>query len=396
LTEKKKNEEYLIVAKKQAEAAQEAEKHFLAKMSHEIRTPLNAILGMTSLLSETKISSEQEEYLGILQSSANILQKLISDILDLAKVTARQMEVTKSSFNLYTLTTSLHKSFSFKLKEKGLDFIFNFDNRINLEVISDELLINQILINLLSNASKFTAEGFIKLETRLLKKSEDNYEVEFIVEDTGIGIPEQNLESIFENFKQANENISKEFGGTGLGLAIVKQIIEILGGKISVKSKLGKGSTFSVILPFKINKDYQSNIPARTGIFKDNFSQLKILIAEDNPMNQKYISRLMEKWDIDFKIGVDGGIAWEMAQKENYDIILMDIQMPVMNGYEVTEHIRTIDNPNKETYIVALTASALKEHKMEAIEKGMDGFLSKPFQPNQLKEVLENFIEEKT
>ncbi|MDX1700568.1 MAG: ATP-binding protein, partial [Melioribacteraceae bacterium] len=361
-------------------------------MSHEIRTPLNAIVGMSHLLSETRVTSEQEEYLEILKASADLLQNLISDILDLSKITAGQVEVVVKPFNLRKSISSLEKTFLHKLTGKPVTLKLNYDPNMPDNVIGDELLINQILLNLLSNATKFTSKGYITFAIDLLEKNGENHLVQFSVSDTGIGIKKEKLKQIFENFKQADENISRQYGGTGLGLAIVNQLVNLLGGTIQVSSEPGKGSSFTVKLPLKGSKEQHKTSEATQALSFPEISSLKILVAEDNIMNRKYVGRLLSKWQIAHDMAKDGEEAYQLIEKNPYDLILMDIQMPKMNGYQLTKAIRRLENnPNKDIPIIALTASALTEHKQEADSAGMNDFVSKPFHPHQLKEKLKKY-----
>ncbi len=391
VTERKIFEKSLIEARKKAEAAQEAEKQFLAKMSHEIRTPLNAVLGMTYLLKETPLTSEQNEYIDILQSSGDILHNLISDILDVSKINAGEANVVKAPFDVYTLCKSLVDSFKFQLKEKGLTISLLFDRDLPAKIMGDKMLLNQILINLLSNASKFTHEGSIELsvsQTVLNNKPA----LRFKVSDTGIGIPDDKMDAIFKSFVQAGKETSRIYGGTGLGLTIVKQLTELQQGVVHIKSNVNEGTVFTVDIPYDTIDAHKNTDPV--GIKEQSgLENISILIAEDNVMNQKFITRLLEQWQIRFDIANNGREAVELAKQAPYDIILMDIQMPEMDGYAATYRIRSDNsNPNQNTPIIALTASALKEYRDDALKAGMNDFVGKPFKPSNLRRVLSSII----
>ncbi|MFK7935390.1 MAG: response regulator [Saprospiraceae bacterium] len=394
LTERKRLEQQLLEAKRVAEAAQEAEKQFLAKMSHEIRTPLNAIIGMAHLLYDTKPTEEQREFLSILRSSSNILQSLISDILDFSKIQAGEIQVHAQEFDLIGLVKSLQKTFQLKLKEQPIEVVAQIDPRLNNLVVGDKLLLNQILMNLMGNAAKFTHQGAIGIVIEVQNETEQAVELLFKVFDTGIGIPPEKQDLIFQDFKQADENTRHRYGGTGLGLAIVRDLVELQKGQIHVISAEGTGTTFKFKLTYPKGSSNIDIIPERNILSESlaNLSQCGILVAEDNYMNRKYISNLLQKWQLPFQMAVNGREAVEMASMQKFDLVFMDISMPEMNGYEATISIRNTKNPNQETPIIALTASALLSKKDEALEIGMTEYLSKPFQPRTLLKVIQRYL----
>lgn len=390
ITHQKKLQNDLELARQKAEAAQEAEKQFLANMSHEIRTPLNAIIGMSHLLHDTHPTTEQKEYLSILKNSAEMLRMLISDVLDISKIRSGKLEIQQKEFDVIGMVRSLAKSVQLRLQDKPISITTAFDERIENTLIGDDLLLNQILTNLIGNAEKFTSKGTISIAVKLKAIVSEHYLLEFRVSDTGIGIPEDKQDLIFQTFRQVDGDIKRKFGGTGLGLSITKQLVELQGGSIEVQSKLGEGSTFIVSLPYKnsgnrvIAKEY--NIP--------NFDKIqsigkKILIVEDNFMNRKYISTLLTKWGLEFSMAHDGKEGVEAAKQQKFDLVFMDIQMPIMDGYEATIAIRNSTNPNVDTCIIALTASAMLSQKDKAFQAGMTDYLSKPFTPEQLMEKLQ-------
>lgn len=392
ITSRKKLEEELIRSKKIAEDAQEAEKQFLARMSHEIRTPLNAIIGMVHLLYDTKPNPEQKDYLNTLRTSADILLRLISYILDISKIEAGEIVINEKEFDLVGLLSSMQKTFGLRI-DKGVNVTLEIDSSIQNMMIGDDLLLNQILLNLLGNALKFTEKGEVKIEVKQLSKRLDECFIEFRISDTGIGIAEKYLKLIFENFKQADQPAKISAAGTGLGLAICKQLVEMQGGNIRVESKLGVGTTFIFTLSYFDSG--KKAVIETTELRLPNFALKEdqiVLVVEDNYMNRKYLTTLLRKWNIKYDVAVDGGEGWKMAQEKKYSIILMDISMPVMDGYQATIKIRNQRNKNKNTPIIALTASAILSQKNKAIEMGMDDFLPKPFQPNQLMVIIEKFL----
>ncbi len=391
ITERNRLKVELEKAKSLAEKAQQAEAHFLASMSHEIRTPLNAIVGMSHLLQDAKLNSDEKEYLEILKSSSNVLQKLISDVLDISKIDAGKLEIHNKPFDLEKLVLNLKRTFQVKLDSKPVSVISHQNFELDHLVLGDELLLNQILLNLIGNAEKFTEKGFITIDLELLERKKESLSIKFLVKDTGVGIARDQLSKIFEQFKQAHAEIRKDYGGTGLGLAITKKLIDLLGSEIFVESEIGKGTSFSFILDFGTT-DIKTNEIEKYYSEELKFAEIdgRVLIVEDNPMNQKYITRLLEKWGLQYHVSNNGEEAVEICQREKFAIIFMDLQMPIMNGYEATNEIREKENLNQETPIVALTASTLLSKKQMALDAGMSDFLSKPFNPKQLSETLLN------
>lgn len=389
ITERKKAEQELISAKQAAEQAQLAEQQFLANMSHEIRTPMNAVIGMTHLLYETNPTESQKEYLDSLRFSADSLMGIISNILDLSKIEANELEFEQRTFNLLELLKSLQQTFQFKVREKPISVVLDVDPKIKNHLIGDSVRLNQILTNLLGNASKFTNKGTIGVKAKLAVATGGQYIIQFQVHDTGIGIEEDNINKIFENFKQADVKITRKFGGTGLGLTIVKQLVELQGGSIEVESTKDKGSVFTIILPFKDSGVLQTEVSIKEDsehLISEALKKINLLVVEDNPMNQKLIIKILELWDCPFEIASNGYVAIEKSKEKKFDVILMDIHMPDIDGCETTQKIRAnAENPNQDTTIIALTAAALLDEKNRALEAGMDDFLTKPFSPKQLK-----------
>ncbi|MEM9819543.1 MAG: PAS domain S-box protein [Bacteroidota bacterium] len=396
ITERKKAEEELIAAKQAAEQAQHAEQQFLTNMSHEIRTPMNAVIGMTHLLYETKPNESQKEYLDSLLFSADSLMGIINNILDLSKIEAGELEFEKRMFNLQELMKGLQQTFQFKVRDKAVSVVMEIDPKIENHLLGDAVRLNQILTNLLGNASKFTSKGTIGIKAKLMVDSHQQYIIQFQVHDTGIGIDQKSLGLIFQNFKQADIDITRKFGGTGLGLAIVKQLVELQGGSIEVNSEKGKGSVFSVVLPFENAQVKLSEVEIREVPAKAENALLKsrsILVVEDNFMNQKLIRKIMDLWDCQYEIAGNGLEALERSKDKKFDLILMDIHMPEMDGCETTVAIRKdSSHANHESPIIALTAAALLDEKNRALESGMNDFLTKPFSPKQLHKMIVKWI----
>ena len=398
LTAQKELQYDLEAAKKSAIKAQQAEKQFLAGMSHEIRTPLNAIIGMSHLLKETKLDEVQSEYLELLFGSANILMHLISDILDISKIDAGAIDLQQKPFDLQSLGQKLIDTFKVKNQQKEVDFNFNFDSKINRMVKGDPQLLNQVLINLLGNADKFTSQGSVELKFQLSVENDLEYVVDFEVKDTGIGIKKERLAAIFEQFKQADTDTRNEFGGTGLGLTISQRLVNLMGGQLAVTSEIGVGSTFFFTLPFEKGTVINSNMgePQKQIQQIIDFSPFNILVVEDNEVNLKYISALLKKWGLPFTIARNGQEGVQEYRNHSFDIIFMDLQMPVMTGFEATRLIRSENSKKSKLPIIALTASTFLSKKQMAMNEGMTDFLSKPFTPDQLFKIILKYLKLET
>ncbi len=395
ITERKNLEDRLKLARQTAVQAQQAEKQFLASMSHEIRTPLNAIIGMTHMLSDTVLDETQQDYLEVLSSSASILKNLISDILDISKIDAGKLEVNPKVINLKAETHKLINIFKAKTRESKAEFKLDFDDRISHLVHCDQQLLNQVLINLLGNSEKFTKDGTITLRISLKASDTTRYIILFEVVDTGIGMSPLELEKIFVQFVQANVEIRKNYGGTGLGLTICKRLVELMGGYIDVSSQQGVGTNFYFTLNLEISeKEADLEIMEGASVLSKMIdSNLDILIAEDNEMNIKYIDSLLKKWNINHEIAYDGRQAVEKYKAAKFDIVLMDLNMPEMDGFEATRQIREMEGVHSKIPIVALTASTFLSKKHLALQAGMTDFLSKPFTPEQLAEVISKYTD---
>ncbi len=373
------------------EKSTQAKSEFLATMSHEIRTPMNAIMGMTHLLQKDNPRKEQKEALSILDFSGNTLLSLIDDVLDFSKIEAGRLEFENTEFELDKLIGTITESFKVMAKNKNIELKNCLEDDIQNVLIGDPARLTQILNNLLSNALKFTEKGKIELNIKELNNWKDKIELEFSVLDTGIGIPKDRMNTIFDSFTQASGNTKRLYGGTGLGLTISKQLTELQGGKLWVDSEEDKGSTFYVEMTF--GKGEGDSILARgevvTPAQQESLKGKKVLLAEDNVVNQKVMRRFLERWDVKMMIVNDGKEAVEAIKKEQFDIILMDLQMPKMDGYEATHAIRSLPDPNKRNIpIIALTAAALKEVKEKVFACGMNDFVTKPFNPIELQQKL--------
>ncbi len=393
ITERKIAESKIIQAKKDAENAQEAEKQFLANMSHEIRTPLNAVIGMTSLLIDTDPTEEQLDYLKTLNTSANFLLKLISDVLDISKIQAGKIDSRISVFDLHNFFHTIHQTFLNKVANSNINVVSNINSNVPRLVKTDEVLLMQILNNLMSNAEKFTEKGKIGFYVSVENSSSQKQMLSVEVYDTGMGISADRLDFIFRKFTQLKDKNRADKRGTGLGLAITKELVELLGGEIAVESELNKGTKFKFKIPIESVAESAhvrqgTSISVASNVSKTNFENCLILVVEDNPINQKYIKRVLEKNSINFEFANNGKEAVAKCRSKKYDLVFMDIQMPIMDGLEACAILRSEENLNQQTCIIALTASALREDKHMALDAGMNAFLTKPFTPKKLLEIL--------
>jgi len=369
-----------VIAEESSRLAQQtvaAKQQFLSTMSHEIRTPLNSILGFTNVLLKTDLGDKQKEFLHAIKTSGDSLIFLINDILDLAKVNAGKMTFEKQPFQISKSITIIQNSFDLKIKEKNLEIINEYDNRIPALLVGDSIRLNQIFLNLMSNAVKFTHKGKITISVKLLNEDKDTATIEFAVTDTGIGIAENKIDSIFNAFEQAETGISNSYGGSGLGLAIVKQLVESQGGSISLKSKIGEGSKFSFILTFeKTNANAISETELDVIKLDYEIKNLRVLVAEDVTLNQLLIQMILSNFGFEHEVVANGKIAIEKLQTNTYDIILMDLNMPEMNGFEATEYIR--NTMKSKIPIIALTADVTITDLTKCKESGIDDYISKP------------------
>ncbi len=392
ISDRKELENQLIAATEKAREAVKSEERFLANMSHEIRTPMNGIIGMVNLLAQTNLSDEQKEYAGWIKDSSEILLTIINDILDISKINAGQMAFEKTPFSIYDVLRNLSLSMELKAKEKNIGFHTHMDLSVPQKVLGDPVRLFQILLNLAGNAVKFTETGEVSININKIKEDAENIFIEFTVKDTGIGINPEKLPGLFEPFVQATADTTRKYGGTGLGLSISKRLVEMQGGTIQAESELGKGSEFSFILAYK--KYFPSakqpvSAPQKDLIDSRDISGVRVLLAEDNRISQRVGIKTMSKWGVTVDIAENGRQAYEMAAANNYDLILMDVQMPEMDGVEATKLIRTtLSPPASNVSIVAMTASVIRLDKEKCQELGMDDYISKPFKPEELYSMI--------
>ena len=380
-----------------AEKSSQAKSEFLSTMSHEIRTPLNAVIGMSNLLLMSNPRHDQKENLEILKFSASNLLAIVNDVLDFNKIESGKVVFENISFNLNELMQSICGGQKIKAEEKGLLFKLDVDTCLQSKILfGDPTRITQIIFNLVSNAIKFTREGNIWVKVNCVEDRHNIITVNFLVKDTGIGIEKANLDTIFEPFAQESITTTRQYGGTGLGLAIIKRLLELQGLKMHVSSKTGEGSEFSFNMEFTVSTEVVVPRVENQPLFQsaDNLSALRVLIAEDNVVNVMLMKKLFSKWSMVPTIAENGERAVELVQYGNFDIILMDLQMPVLNGFDAAIEIRKMTDPKKANVpIIALTASALFDIRERVFSSGMNDYVSKPFKPDELLEKITHLVE---
>lgn len=386
ITEVKRTEEALIKAKEEALQLAKAKQMFLSTMSHEMRTPMNAVIGITHLLQQENPQPNQIENLKTLRFAAENLLVIINDILDFSKIEAGKITFDSSPFNIHELIVGIKKSFDYQANAKGIELSYLIDPLIPPVLLGDSVRLGQVITNLVGNAIKFTEEGSVTLLLTCQNKTEENISIEFAVSDTGIGIATEQLEHIFDSFTQASSDTTRRFGGTGLGLAITRRLLQLQHSDIIVTSELGTGSVFSFKLSFKVYHQDESDTNKPRTETEIPLDGLQILLVEDNEVNRMIAIKFLSRWGIQTDSAENGIIGVEKAQQKKYDIILMDLQMPEMDGITATQHIRqNVACPNQQTPIIALSAASIDEIAEQVQSSAMNDYISKPFNPKDLR-----------
>ena len=386
ITERKKFEAELLKAKELAEASEMAKEKFLANMSHEIRTPMNAIYGLANILKDKDLSKEDLESVLAINHSADNLIRIINDILDFSKIESGNVQLEQASFNLKDVISGVQQTLNLEAAEKQVILNTIIEPQVPEVFIGDEGRLRQILLNLINNAIKFTEEGRVDTRVSVKQQTPSSCTLLFKVQDTGIGIPEKKLKSIFRSFTQASDETSRKYGGTGLGLTIAKELIELQSGAIDVHSVEGEGSTFTFSIKFALDTNLQAAKPEEVEQYTyRELTAYRFLMAEDNPMNQLLARKVFAKWNCSIDFANNGKLAIAKLSEKEYDLVLMDLQMPEMDGYQATKYIRKeLTGSVSDIPIIAITAHALSGESEKCISIGMNDYISKPFDQQEL------------
>jgi signal transduction histidine kinase len=394
--ERKDAEAKLFKEKKIEEEATHAKIQFLSTMSHEIRTPLNAIINTINLLITEDPRHDQLDDMNVLKFSAENLLKLINEILDYSKIDADKIEFEEIDFNIRKLISGIKQSLQYGMVKNGTTLDCYIEEKVPVFIVGDSVRLAQIFFNLVGNALKFTEKGKVTLTAEVSQEMEDKIELKFIISDTGIGIPQDKQKDIFEAFTQATTSTTRKYGGTGLGLAITRMLIEKQGGRIELDSKPKEGSTFSVYLTFK--RSTRALAEEMQGLAQiHSLEGINVLVVEDNEINQNIVTRLLKKWNAVTDTAENGKIAVQKVMENQYQLVLMDLHMPEMNGYDAARQIRGMEGDYYKTLpILAVTASAFAEDRKKICASGMNGYVIKPFHPVELNSKISHFLSHKS
>ncbi|MCK5237127.1 MAG: response regulator, partial [Deltaproteobacteria bacterium] len=387
ITERKEIDQALIEAKDAAEDANKAKSDFLATISHEIRTPIAAVNGVADLFKETKLDAKQKKYVNVIESASELLLNLINNVLDISKMESGKLELDYAEFNLKEVTEKMASVLSIKAEEKGLLLVEHIDDDVPLSLVGDSVRLKEALLNLLGNAVKFTEKGSVELLVSLVSEEPgESVLLRFEIKDTGVGISRDKQSMVFEKFSQADTSTTRRYGGTGLGLAITKDLVKLMGGDISVKSKVGEGSSFIFTAKFNLRSINDKSYDPKEGDLIDE-RPLKVLIVEDSAHIVFILQAFLSNTNYELSFAEDGKRGLDKFKEGSFDIILMDMEMPAMDGYTATKLIRELekkDNKKDHVPIVAITAHALSEFKEKSMSAGCDAHLAKPIKKNEL------------
>jgi signal transduction histidine kinase len=380
----------LIQAGNDSEKANKAKSTFLSNMSHELRTPLNGIIGATNLLMHEPASPSQKRYYEVLQHTSDHMLNLINQILDFSKINENKINLDRNVFNMQHMVNKLCRVLQTQNNDEFVQFVFTIDERLNKEVVSDDLRLKQILLNLLSNAVKFTKEGTISLAASVLQEVGNKMRIKFTVTDTGVGISEVQLKKIFDSFEQADSSTTRIFGGTGLGLSISKELVYLFGATLDVQSKVGEGSTFSFEIEVEKNEVKSDLDSSKVSVTLKTLDGLRILVAEDNKVNMLVLLTFLKKWNVTYTEAVNGLVALEKYKQQSFDLILMDLEMPEMDGYTAVSELRKKDT---KIPIIAFTAALYDNMGEDLQSKGFTDYMHKPFNPKDLHKKIAPYLQ---
>ncbi|WDF57065.1 hybrid sensor histidine kinase/response regulator [Mucilaginibacter sp. KACC 22063] len=393
ITNQKNFQSDLIRSKEIAEYARKVKERFLANMSHELRTPVNGIMGITDMLSKSDLNAQQQNMVNLLGTTSQSLLGVINDVLDISKIEEGKFRIVRTPGNTRSIIQSVVDLLKYKADGKDINLELHIDQGVPEYIMVDSLRLNQILMNLLSNAIKFTEKGWVKLSVKVLESHQDKSKIEFCIEDTGIGIAQDRIDRIFDSFEQADDDTAAKYGGTGLGLAIVKKLIELKGGELKVSSKPGKGSLFCFTNWYAEAEQIKDSRPKPSVKSLAPFENVRVLVAEDNLVNQFMLSKILKDWHVTIEMVDNGQKALNKLEEEDFDLILMDTHMPEMDGYTAARLIRhKFDEPKSSIPIISLSAASFDHEQEEALQSGMNEVLAKPFQPYQLHDKMSKLL----
>ena len=397
ISPQKSYQQQLIKSKEAAEYGKKIKETFLANMSHELRTPVNGIIGITNMLRKSVVDDQQANLLNMLEVSSRSLLGVINDVLDISKIEAGKFNIVRTPGNIREIVSQVYGLLKFTADEKDIDFSLQVEKDVPETLMIDSLRLNQIMMNLLSNALKFTPRGYVKLNVSVIKRVGHKAKLQFMVKDTGIGIPADRLSKIFESFEQAEDDTASKYGGTGLGLAIVKNLVELKGGELIVNSVEGQGSEFIFTNWFSLAENKEVKLQPKTGKKLAPFVNVSVLVAEDNIINQFMLQKMLKDWNVKVEVADNGTSAVQRLKENDFDLVLMDTHMPGLNGYQAARMIRMdLEEPKRSIPIISLSAAAYEHEHREAIAAGMNDVLPKPFEPYELHEKMVRLLSGKS